>query len=1555
MSRPNRSRNPNARPSQNPTQPQPPAAKVTDIKPPAWRTRWSNAADLGYPGFDPPRPGQPEDTLTEHYVKNGYTFVNTALGNVANDSFSAHGLIYGSLKPSRNRSALALLGDLMSAVYEVRTESSAGIPANTYKLAPRMTLNDTRRTAWLADLSNPTIPLSKLAKTVLHVAKGPDLLDMLHANNVAISRAVWYVRILGANETLSIKSRPNYNPAQLAIEWAGTVTTHLKKQLQEIVLPSAPRPGLPIKSTFKSTLTQADTKAKWVSRFAYCVELMRAFYVEHMVDHGAVLSWLSAQVLPANIAQFYFVLRLVEEYLDDIAQHRLFAQPVIEGCLAKLVEVESSVVPDVLTSLASASTHVLHRLFLLNPDYFVCGRIWAQPSYRRLLQTSFQDRMKLVLGEHKSDAEVLDTIGTFAGVAARNDGLLFRVLPERAVVDMRATIADVQLLNSIGPGTDLSCASYFQPDGSDDQKLSVLLTWAVTPSQYGSHRPFLACSLLARRSEGTRWQEGIWRWLDESDEVRAVGIWENDKEEGVSTSAGIDDASKIMWHSRDAVALLVGELIEKGLFSYGWYMQKLIARGITDPNLARVASSHHRTLLHVLPLSSENTTMSVMRSNTLYRQGSNLENQMVRAVCKELQPLLLELVGGTNEPWTSTTLTSLERYLSAGRYILMLAINDWLLATVHQSLDQWPKYGLSISTREDLLTYFKLIFAVLQSPCDDILDVVIAVIERYTNIWVAMDIMNEIGEELFKKHQALHLEHKHCRSLFTLLGSLSSAGSLPESAHHQIESEVNFITQSLHPQTDGTVDPALSSSQIKSLVNDIPLEQVAIIADDIWYKHHALESWATGIWDHVFASLCTVPQTTPDSQKSEIASRYVAFLVKLSSHSISGLDSYMREWLSTGTNDLLAAEHMYDLLELVLLRLVLAGVLSPSTILEGLVYPAWSLASGLSEPRPAVSRLAGLANDLAERLLVIDDVPPAPSLLPPSTLSEVLELSARRLPASNNATFLDFINKFPCLVAMEIQPHIEAEVQASSRALRIMLVNQPQIATLSSRYMDVVRDSFLKPTGLVLNERLELLLVSVLKGIVNGGLPGHKSSPVIDRVKQRPILTRIDPWGVTKASLDLHLTLKLLESSLEQDSSRAEAKERLADFSSSLFGRGMSSQSSDLVAGVLKGISGPVAAKFVNDGLERLTKGLRGLKLNQPDSVSTFVNDSGETLRLLCRVILPLRDDPSKLPSLETNIKDDFLSALQTALEAVLLTWKQPDHSVEPRRPEVATLIARLNQFALGFPEFWTKGTNEKGEALIVVYLQMMKAIGNPSLGDLGLFPILLDTIAFLLDEIPKVSRYPSTDALRQAIDPSRQLILPNLPKEYLDRVLPLLKFTSTDPCTGLALRFTQQPSRALLITHFPNRPWDWGESLEEGGGSDDKIRNSASIPLELFNAEMTHDRITQPDHDGPNRFWNSTENDEWHMKTVIGSETVFQREWVDSRVLDVSKREEGESSDEEMVDRAEEEDDEVPSGGHQGSGVYGKKRKASMSSIDEGMISDDDVQIIEGPDQGGR
>lgn len=66
----------------------------------------------------------------------------------------------------------------------------------------RVTPNDPKRQAWFADLANPDVPLHKLGKSVPHGAKGHDLLDLLHSNNVAIPRAVWFLRVLGANGTV---------------------------------------------------------------------------------------------------------------------------------------------------------------------------------------------------------------------------------------------------------------------------------------------------------------------------------------------------------------------------------------------------------------------------------------------------------------------------------------------------------------------------------------------------------------------------------------------------------------------------------------------------------------------------------------------------------------------------------------------------------------------------------------------------------------------------------------------------------------------------------------------------------------------------------------------------------------------------------------------------------------------------------------------------------------------------------------------------------------------------------------------------------------------------------------------------------------------------------------------------------------------------------------------------------------------------------------------------------------------------------------------------------
>lgn len=66
-----------------------------------------------------------------------------------------------------------------------------------------------------------------------------------------------------------LRNKPTYIPTQYSVDWANMVTGYMKKQLVEIALPSAPRPGLNIKQTFKGVLADTDTRDRWMSRFTY--------------------------------------------------------------------------------------------------------------------------------------------------------------------------------------------------------------------------------------------------------------------------------------------------------------------------------------------------------------------------------------------------------------------------------------------------------------------------------------------------------------------------------------------------------------------------------------------------------------------------------------------------------------------------------------------------------------------------------------------------------------------------------------------------------------------------------------------------------------------------------------------------------------------------------------------------------------------------------------------------------------------------------------------------------------------------------------------------------------------------------------------------------------------------------------------------------------------------------------------------------------------------------------------------------------------------------------
>ncbi len=76
-----------------------------------------------------------------------------------------------------------------------------------------------------------------------------------------------------------LRNKPSYNPSQYSVEWTGVVTSYMKKQLADIALPSAPRPGMNIKQTFKGVLADSATRERWILRFSYWYGLFFNTYI----------------------------------------------------------------------------------------------------------------------------------------------------------------------------------------------------------------------------------------------------------------------------------------------------------------------------------------------------------------------------------------------------------------------------------------------------------------------------------------------------------------------------------------------------------------------------------------------------------------------------------------------------------------------------------------------------------------------------------------------------------------------------------------------------------------------------------------------------------------------------------------------------------------------------------------------------------------------------------------------------------------------------------------------------------------------------------------------------------------------------------------------------------------------------------------------------------------------------------------------------------------------------------------------------------------------------
>ncbi|CAL1707851.1 unnamed protein product [Somion occarium] len=1495
--------------------------------PPEWLPKVHSTSDLGYAGFQPPRADQVEEVLTEANVKNGLVIA----AQVSAETLSARETVQERLT---TENALEDLEDLMNQIFARRVETSPPVPPSSFRLPSRVTLNDAKRQAWFADLANPDVPLHKLGKSVPHGAKGHDLLDLLQTNNVAIPRAVWFLRVFGGNETAGLRNKPSlYNPTQYSVDWANVMTSYLKKQLTDIALPMAPRPGfgLNIKQTFKGVLSDPESRERWIFRFSYSLQLLRDFYSEGLVDNRTFLAWLVQQMHTSNLAQLGFVVRLTDEYLDGMLAIRALSRPLVEACLNRIAEIIATPGRELLVNLETILKSLLMRVLLGLPDAFINPKTWLQHSalLGDIVAEYAEDGTLVLSAEQNVPALRRIIADTFAHVKRRNEAMLFKDLPTRPPGPLSSAIHDIKLLNSLSGNTDLESVLFFDTASDESptfaQKLDILLTWSVTPLQYGDHRPYAAASLLRcwrdragerairrdRASPDEFIQDHLFDWLDASDAAA---------EEGNISS----------------VALLFGQLVKHGLFSYPVYIQRLIARGEPGLSFAEPNGSRHRNFLRWIPLHSSSSALTMQRKVTLYgvRAREIPESTNERKIRKEIRALLPELFSGEPLPiqaFMDDLETSCSLLYSAPRFEQVRVVREWLLPllkkkilsksaiTLNEGVNRITKvYCLSTVLMAHCKCYGSILdltlFALEHGNSPDLITIVIDTLRQHTEVWACMNSMGMITASLLSAHQYWKSQGVQNPNLLNLLIEFDNVRYLDSSVREQILADRGAYALALQPVHAEPINVPSALPEILMLAEDTRVDAPSMLANSLWYKYRTATDWAWKVWDNTIASLRHIPVLYPDVEHRRIcALRYGAFLTHVEHHLPSGLDSHLLGWfLGSGAAEVSTfTAETWDVVTVVLLHLVVQGALSTVAILQGLAYPSWRAGARADSPTHGSSLETPLIAicDLCTRLLLNTG---CAYEYPPSTFFEARGLHTRRRDVYREPHFASLVEHVPILVLLEENVNVPTVVRQAYVGFRRAVCNTNvfrqgvyrDLETVNLAFESVLEDESV-PT------EVHEALIHALHLVLNDG---NSDESAMDYTLMSS--AALSPWKLAATFMENRFSMKQLSSALNREATRKRANELLDQITARVFLQDMTSEQSDFVAEMMKDISLPIASKLLSAGLRRITTLLKDPRCSDVNDGAPLVPVAGEVLRLLTSIVKSMRDSVQSLPPMEntptpSNMQDglvpEVLDKLKSALET--LSAGPLDGISTIHIAQNTVFLARLLQFVLILPGSWTALVKEQSEDLYRTLLRLAFVFGSGNLINEIIFPLIVDTLCFVLDEVPVDPKATVYNPFQHYPEIDMQTLPSDMPLEYRRQIRTLLPFVPPNLAVANLAYVSQDATGQTTMTPVQNRPWEWTEYLGEASPvepkSEDKdgderivVKNSASISLELFAARVTGERVI-PSGQTDSR----TECMVRTFQDDLASHTVFQRDWMETRALSHMLR----------PDRTEQEDEVGP------------------------------------------
>lgn len=401
-----------------------------------------------------------EDQLSEINVKQGY--YDRPPNPPEKELNTARVPLYNAFK---HRAGVESLSTIFSIVLEAKHKHQLLSSASSFKPPPRVTLAEGKRRTWIAELADPHVPLRKLSRTIPQGIRGQSLLEQCLQNSVPLSRAIWFVKCVGANEIRTLKRKGTSQATAIGGErmWLRDWTISVEQFIESILSQSG--------------------QASWKTSLQYALRLTTRLYLENLIDRDHYLDWIVNTFDSVGNDRLPFWLMLAHVYKQDIAKFRKRGSKLAVSLVRRSLDLKDStnvMVQAVVMKLRDAIRgFVLHRpqLFLL-PDYWPETR----PALAACLRKDNTLEQRLL--------QRLDYVNE-RSMGASKQQYLATPVPRDAIIevlDATSTPFDTQTLSTkmLGASTDRSLL------------VQTCLEWGTTKFRCGRERVYLVSRLLRK-------------------------------------------------------------------------------------------------------------------------------------------------------------------------------------------------------------------------------------------------------------------------------------------------------------------------------------------------------------------------------------------------------------------------------------------------------------------------------------------------------------------------------------------------------------------------------------------------------------------------------------------------------------------------------------------------------------------------------------------------------------------------------------------------------------------------------------------------------------------------------------------------------------------------------------------------------------------------------------------------------------------------------------------------------------------------------------------------